>query len=572
MIISNTGNFAFVHIPKNGGTSVRKALSQYGEDPRFTSGRVTEVPQIGPLDHVHIPLSLLKDLYPDALDEIRARPSFAIVRDPYTRFQSALNQWAKNVKKERLMDLPQQKVAQYAKLHLEDRDPHENMSPSLIHFLPQTEFIFLDNTQIVDLLVPFERLNTSWPEILGHIGVDRTLTLSKENPSIAGSVRRIFEQIPERPFPLSKSCSHSMKKILVLCRYGALGASSRLRFLQYLNPLEKQGEFEFTVAPLLTDEYLSATYSKKTSARIKLAFPTHINRLKYLLMAKKFDCIWLQSEIFPFFPAWFERTLNGLKIPYVVDYDDAIFHRYDRSNNTLIRTLFGRKIATVMKSAKVVTVGNEYLADHAKKAGCQNVVEIPTVVDETRYTPKKNLDQGPLTLGWIGTPATAKYLEPIAPALDQLGSERDLNVHLVGAGPSVQKVFKVVKPKIIDWTEDTEAQEIQKFSIGIMPLAGNDWDEGKCGYKIVQYMASGVPSLATYTRANDKIITAGACGETLDKKASTEDWIDAIRSMTSGQTSLLELGRSGRKAVENIYSVNAQLPRIRNSLLSAMKN
>lgn len=184
MIICEAQKFAFVHIPKNGGTSIRKALSEFVHDPRFEAGRVVDLQGKGQLDHVHIPLFLLEALYPDAMDKLQSYRSFAVIREPYSRFQSALNQWAKNVRKERLMDLPESKVAEYVALHLLNDGIQERTSPSLIHFLPQTAFTFLKGKQVVDLLVPFEQLDTMWPRILNHIDVDPTLVLSKENPSM----------------------------------------------------------------------------------------------------------------------------------------------------------------------------------------------------------------------------------------------------------------------------------------------------------------------------------------------------------------------------------------------------
>ena len=151
-------------------------------------------------------------------------------------------------------------------------------------------------------------------------------------------------------------------KILLLSRYGRLGASSRVRSLQYL-PFLSKGDMNVDVEPLFSDEYLEALYGGNT--RWKMVLAGYLHRLKILVNIKKYDLIWLEKEIFPFLPAVFERFFNVLGVPYVVDYDDAIFHRYDQHHSWLIRVLLGRKIDAVMRHASLVITGNAYLAERA---------------------------------------------------------------------------------------------------------------------------------------------------------------------------------------------------------------
>ena len=116
-------------------------------------------------------------------------------------------------------------------------------------------------------------------------------------------------------------------KVLLLSRYTKLGASSRLRSYQYLPFLEKHG-IEVTVEPLFDTNYLQRLYQGKKKSTGKILY-YYIKRIRTLLNVNKFDLIWIEYEIFPWLPAIFEGALSLFKIPYVVDYDDAIFHRYE---------------------------------------------------------------------------------------------------------------------------------------------------------------------------------------------------------------------------------------------------
>lgn len=130
-------------------------------------------------------------------------------------------------------------------------------------------------------------------------------------------------------------------KILLLSRYGSLGASSRMRSYQYLPYLESQG-IDIKVAPLLNDEYVNGLYSGKAKPVLSILI-SYLKRFGIVLHSRSFDLLWVESELFPWMPALMEIILNRLSIPYVIDYDDAIFHRYDLHPNRIARFLLGEK-------------------------------------------------------------------------------------------------------------------------------------------------------------------------------------------------------------------------------------
>src|SRR5688572_26893058 len=163
-----------------------------------------------------------------------------------------------------------------------------------------------------------------------------------------------------------------------------------------------------SAAPLLSERYIRRLFANQTTHWGEL-LSSYARRISHLLHAKDFDLVWIEKELFPNLPAWFERILAHLGIPYIVDYDDAIFDRYGFSRNPLKR-LLGRKLAGVMPHASLVICGNDSLADRAKSAAARRVEIIPSVVGIERYSLGQRSGNGRVVVVWIGAPTTAKYL------------------------------------------------------------------------------------------------------------------------------------------------------------------
>jgi hypothetical protein len=196
-------------------------------------------------------------------------------------------------------------------------------------------------------------------------------------------------------------------KVLLLCRYPRLGASSRLRSYQYL-PALAEHSIQVTVSPLFSESYLALFYDLGRK-RPRDLLAAYWSRLTQLFKARQYDLLWIEKELFPWRPATVEIILNKLGIPYRVVYDDAVFHRYDQSSSLWVQKFLGNKIDRVMVSAAMVAVGNGYLGDRAKAAGVRSIIHLPTVVDTQCYKLKAVTETMPFTAGWIGLPTTARY-------------------------------------------------------------------------------------------------------------------------------------------------------------------
>ena len=348
--------------------------------------------------------------------------------------------------------------------------------------------------------------------------------------------------------------------VALFTRYTRLGASSRLRFLQFLPLLDEQG-IAVDVFPLFDDAYLAELYGQgqRSAGRVLGAYRA---RLLALRAVRGHDLLWVEKELFPYLPRWLERAAQPRSLPVVVDYDDAVFHNYDRSHHALVRRLLGRKIDDVMASAVCVSAGNGYLADRARSAGAAQVAVVPTVVDVSRYAPKAAEPAAParpLVIGWIGSPATGAYLQPLAAVLREVCAGGRARVVLVGAGTAAAADLPGVPVEVQPWAEQTEAAQIAAFDIGIMPLPDEPWARGKCGYKLIQYMACALPVVASPVGVNRDIVEPGLTGFLAGDDAQ---WRHAFEALLADAALRRRLGEMGRQRIEQVYSMRVQGARI----------
>ncbi len=344
-------------------------------------------------------------------------------------------------------------------------------------------------------------------------------------------------------------------RVTILSRYSRLGASSRLRTMQYLPALAAAG-MEVTVASFFDDAYLQQLYAgKRDPGRMPRYY---LGRFAQCRAARDADVIWVEKEALPWLPWALERLALPRGVAIVSDYDDAVFHRYDQHRNPVVRALLGRKIDDVMAHSALVTAGNAYLADRALAAGAPRVEIVPTVVDAEAYQPRAAAHaDGKVRIGWIGTPQTwGKYGAPHAGFFQDLAGRHNAMFRLVGARlePATAGAFEY-----LPWTEASEIASIQGMDIGIMPLTDDPWEYGKCGYKLIQYMACGLPVVASPVGVNTEIVTHGVNGFL----ASTDaEWREALWALVANPDLRRRMGAAGRQRVVETYSIQAQGPRV----------
>jgi glycosyltransferase involved in cell wall biosynthesis len=311
---------------------------------------------------------------------------------------------------------------------------------------------------------------------------------------------------------------------------------------------------EVEIFPLFDDAYVR---SLSDGNRSRHAVARHyFRRIRTLTELTGYDVLWVEYELLPWIPWLVEARFLPKGLPLVVDYDDAIFHKYDRHQSALVRWLLGRKIDRVMASATTVVAGNHYLADRASAAGARLVEVLPTVVDLERYhVADQEENSHALSVGWIGSPSTARYLDRLQTVAESIARSHGAKFFAVGAPPNLCSPPFIAR----DWSEETEVDQLRSFTIGIMPLVDQHWERGKCGYKLIQYMACGLPVVASPVGVNSEIVRHGVDGFLA---SNDEDWTRAIDQLLANPALRADMGRAGRARIAERYSLDGHAPRL----------
>lgn len=342
-------------------------------------------------------------------------------------------------------------------------------------------------------------------------------------------------------------------KILAYAKYGAEAASTRQRILQYAGPLADAG-IELECQILLGDHYVRSIASG-TRASAAAVGGAYLRRMSSLLRRPAHDLYWVYADLLPYMPPALDRLLFAKKRPVVVDWDDAFHENYARHANPVVRALFATKLDSLLARADAVTCGNRYLYDHVGRFARRRLI-VPTVVDTDVYRPDRG--EGPLTIGWIGSPSTWKNCRHVLPALADACERFDARFLIVGAGPAAAS-DRHPRFEFVDWSQESEVARVQSMDVGISPMLDEPFQRGKSGYKLIQYMACGVPCLASPVGSQAEILE----GETAGLLARDEaDWPAGLAALLSDAHRRKALGKAGRALAVERYSLQSQAPRL----------
>ena len=260
--------------------------------------------------------------------------------------------------------------------------------------------------------------------------------------------------------------------------------------------------------------------------------------------SRRYDLTWLQREMLST-----RATLEGWTgRPRMFDVDDSIHLLGD-----------GRFAAAIAARCDLVIAGNAWLADWYSNANSR-VEILPTPVDASRYRPAARTGDGPVVVGWIGTGANLPFLEAIEAGL-AAALERNPALRLAvvsNIAPSFRSIA-ADRWSFRPWSEAREIVDIQSFDIGLMPLRDDDWARGKCSFKMIQYMACGLPVVVSPVGMNREVMARGEVGFGAD---SVDDWADALSTLAADAGMRGRMGATGRGVVERDYSVEALAPRL----------
>lgn len=250
--------------------------------------------------------------------------------------------------------------------------------------------------------------------------------------------------------------------------------------------------------------------------------------------------------------AWQRNLLRRAARRLLFDFDDAVFLRDSYAARGLHDHRRLRRFAGMIRCADAVIAGNVFLAEQAARWTDERSIQvIPTCVEPKRYPLTDPVKKGSgLELVWIGSSSTLQGLQAIAPLLENIGRnvpgvclkllcDRFLTLHHLPVLP-------------VAWTQASEAAEIANADIGISWLPDDEWSRGKCGLKVLQYLAAGLPVIANPVGVQMEMVRHG---ETGFLARTPEQWIEAVRQLADDPELRRRMGRAGRRLVERRYSV-----------------
>lgn len=285
-----------------------------------------------------------------------------------------------------------------------------------------------------------------------------------------------------------------------------------------------------------------------------------IKRFLILFHVSKFDFIFIHREATPAGPPiieWFIAKVLRKRIIY--DFDDAIWLTDRKQESQFMKILKWRsKVGKICKWSYKVSCGNNYLCGYAEGFN-PRVFYNPTTIDtEFKHNPylfpiQKNDYR--ITLGWTGSHSTLKYLSEIEKVLQQIEQRfPSVRIMVIADEKPALNLHSLV---FVPWNEKTEIQDLMAFDIGLMPLPEDEWAKGKCGFKILQYMALEIPTVASPVGVNKNIIVDGASGFLC---STSFEWLNALTKLIENKNLRNSFGRAGRGLVITHYSVSSNTP------------
>lgn len=350
-------------------------------------------------------------------------------------------------------------------------------------------------------------------------------------------------------------------KVLGLASYPVEAAATRYRLQQFVAPLAERG-VELEVRPFIDSRLFASLYKRQELPRTAVGLlRSALRRVVDVAAVRGADVVLVQREAMMFGPPLVEWLMTkAAGRPLVLDLDDATYVSYTSPTYGRLGSAlkwFG-KTDDLIAWARVVTCGNRSIAEYVERKGGRAVL-IPTVVDTDAFRPRTTVEaDGPPVLGWIGTHSTFPYLESIFPVLERLRREVAFRLKVVGTGREHVSV-EGVEVENLPWRMEREIHDFQTCDIGLYPILPSAWATGKSGFKSIQYMAVGVPFVATPIGASAEI---GEEGRTHFAATTHEEWHTALKRLLTDEALRRRMGAAGRAHALAQYTVPAQADKL----------
>ncbi len=351
-----------------------------------------------------------------------------------------------------------------------------------------------------------------------------------------------------------------MPTLLAITPYPNLSADTRYRVSQFIPALNKAG-WKVTVRPFMSERLFQIYNRPGMIIEKTLSTLRSLSSRMFDLAAGDYDAILLHKEAFPFGPPILEKVLKNKVSLLIYDMDDAFWAHPHQFKQIGSRFRDPERIAKMIGLSTHILAGNEFLADYAKKYN-SSVTVFPTVLDTERYIPREEIDDEIATIGWVGRWSSEAYLANLFPVFQQLTLKYpNIEFKFIGATPDAfPSSFPV---KAVPWRLESEIEDIASLDIGIMPLPDDEYSRGKCGFKLLQYMALGIPAVASPVGVNSQIIHDGINGFLA---INDREWVGKLSQLIEDKSKRFEVGMKGRQTVEEKYSLSMAAPILLNIL------
>lgn len=351
---------------------------------------------------------------------------------------------------------------------------------------------------------------------------------------------------------------------MAFASYPVQAAATRYRLDQFKGALSERG-ITLSILPFLNARLFESLYKRNALPRtVAGLIGAGLLRFKDVLAARRADVVLIQREAMIFGPPvieWLCTHLNGR--PMVLDLDDATYIPYTSPTFGKLGKAFKwfSKTDDLIRWASLVTCGNSAIAAYVTSKGAKARI-IPTVVDTDVFHPDPAGRHEDLVLGWIGTHSTFPYLESTFSVLGELARNHRFRLKIVGAGKDEVRI-PGVEIESLEWKLDREVSDFQSLDIGLYPidpgLYASQWAAGKSGFKAIQYMAVGIPFVATPVGAVTEI---GKEGSTHYCAMTPDEWRSTLSILIANREGREQMGAAGRLWALQHYGLGPQADKL----------
>jgi L-malate glycosyltransferase len=346
-----------------------------------------------------------------------------------------------------------------------------------------------------------------------------------------------------------------MKKIIVICPFPENEVpGQRLKYEQYFDSWRANG-FDVTVKPFVSDKFMKIIY-QPGYYHLKAIYTiiAYFKRFVLLFSLRKYDIVYTFLWVTPFGPPIFEKIYAILAKNLIYDIDDLVFLKHQSKANQLIGFLKGRsKSIYLMKKAKHVITCTPYLDNFVRQYN-PNTTDISSTVDtQKRYVPVNNYQNDhQIIIGWSGSHSTSKYLYLLKDVLKELAQQCNFKLLVMGDASFSIKGLDI---EVLEWKEESEIATLQRFDIGLYPLPDEQWVYGKSGLKAIQYMALGIPTVASNIGTIDRIIDHNENGFLINDN-NHHEWLNYLKILINDAELRGKLGSKARSKIDKEFSIH----------------